>query len=72
MEAIAQPRLVFNEQRCKGCGLCVLSCPKQALEITGRLNSQGYAVAGMRQGRKCNSCAICARMCPDVAIEVWR
>lgn len=67
-----QSKLVFNEERCKGCGLCVLACPRKLLAISDRLNNQGYPVAECTDDEKCNSCALCAEMCPDVVIEVWK
>lgn len=66
------PKLEFREDRCKSCGLCVAYCPKECLEITGRLNPQGYRPVGLKEGAECTGCAICARMCPDVVIEVWK
>lgn len=66
------PKLVIREDRCKSCGICVVNCPKECLEITGRLNTQGYRSAGLKDPEACVGCAICARMCPDVVIEVWK
>jgi len=65
-------KISFREDRCKGCGLCVLSCPRNLLRISGRLNDQGYPVAEIIDLERCNSCGLCAEMCPDVVIEVWR
>ena len=39
-------KIVFqvNEEYCKGCGLCVVVCPKKILELSAeRTNSKGYA-----------------------------
>ena len=39
-------KLTFKEDVCKGCGLCVLACPKKILEISKtRLNRKGHAPA---------------------------
>lgn len=65
-------KLVFIEERCKGCGLCVLTCPRKILAISDRLNNQGYPVAELTDPEKCNGCALCAEMCPDMVIEVWK
>ncbi|MDR1043779.1 MAG: ferredoxin family protein [Candidatus Adiutrix sp.] len=66
-------RTVFNEDRCKGCGLCIEACPKKILAFAEhRLNHNGYQpVASLRPG-ECTGCAICARTCPDVVISVYR
>ena len=66
------PKLVIREDRCKSCSICVVNCPKECLEITGRFNAQGYQVVGLKDPEACVGCAICARMCPDVVIEVWK
>jgi 2-oxoglutarate ferredoxin oxidoreductase subunit delta len=67
-------KVVFNEERCKGCGLCILACPKKCLVISNKINNQGYTVAGLPEEEKdqCTGCALCAEMCPDVVIEVWK
>ncbi len=65
-------RVVFDEERCKGCELCVTFCPKNIIYLADRLNRQGYRPATVTEQEKCISCAICARMCPDCAIEVYK
>ena len=64
-------KLTFNEDRCKGCGLCVAACPKKLLSLskTG-FNKKGYSPVLCEQPDKCIGCAICATMCPDVIITV--
>lgn len=61
----------FNDERCKGCGLCVTVCPKSIVALDKeRLNSKGYNPAGVTEIEKCIGCAFCAMICPDCAIEV--
>lgn len=62
---------------CKGCGLCIIACPKQCIKISEGLNIKGYHPAEYTEEEKsedraCTGCALCAIMCPDVAIEVFR
>jgi len=45
---------------CIGCGLCVESCPQQAIMIVS-------ATANINQNR-CNQCRRCLEVCPKVAI----
>ncbi len=61
----------FNEEICKGCGLCVTVCPKKIVALDqGKLNKKGYNPAGVTDIEKCIGCAFCAMICPDCAIEV--
>jgi len=67
-------KLVIDENRCKGCALCVAACPKQLLRLSKRMNQYGFPAAEMIPDGEvaCTSCALCAQMCPDVAITVYR
>ena len=66
-------KVTFDTDRCKGCGLCVINCPKQILAIDrGKLNKKGHPVAYCTEPEACVGCASCAMMCPDVIIKVER
>ncbi|EGJ49428.1 4Fe-4S dicluster domain-containing protein [Desulfocurvibacter africanus] len=67
-------RIAIQEERCKGCLLCTLVCPKKIIVQSERINRFGYKVAEVREGDmdKCTGCASCAMICPDYAIEVWK
>jgi 2-oxoglutarate ferredoxin oxidoreductase subunit delta len=65
-------KVTFNEERCKGCELCVGACPKQIIRLADHFNSKGYRPAAVAEPEKCIGCAFCARMCPDVVIEVYK
>lgn len=65
-------RVVFDEEQCKGCELCVAFCPRNLLVMAERFNSKGYHPATIVNPEECNACTYCARMCPEVAIEVYR
>ena len=64
--------LVFEDDRCKSCGICVGFCPQKCLKITNKINNKGYKVAGLTDEDKCTACGTCFHMCPDVAITVYR
>lgn len=65
--------IIVNEERCKGCGLCVGACPKQILALSkDRINAKGYHPVEMIDKDKCTGCTSCAIMCPDVVITVER
>lgn len=66
------PRLDIDENRCKGCGLCTLACPKKLIVLSDKLNSLGYTPAFLNAVDNCTGCGLCAQMCPDVAIKLYR
>ena len=63
---------VIDNDRCKGCGLCVTVCPKKVLEITDQVNAKGYFPAFQARPDDCIHCSACCIMCPDVAITITR
>ncbi len=66
-------KVVFREDRCKGCQLCIRFCPKQIIEIDReKINQKGFYGVRVTDQSKCTGCASCAIMCPDVAIEIER
>ncbi len=65
-------KIVVNRERCKGCALCTLDCPKKSILLSQETNSQGFYPAELGSDQECTGCTLCAEVCPDVAIEVWR
>ncbi|MBQ4132984.1 MAG: 4Fe-4S dicluster domain-containing protein [Desulfovibrionaceae bacterium] len=67
-------RVVFLAERCKGCLLCTLACPKKIIEQSSRFNRNGYKVVEVSDENmsKCIGCAFCATVCPDCVITVYR
>lgn len=66
-------KVIFNEDCCKGCGLCVTACPKGIVSLEkDKINAKGYHPAGVKEQDKCIGCASCALMCPDTVITVER
>ncbi|MDA3846269.1 MAG: 4Fe-4S binding protein [Vallitaleaceae bacterium] len=63
-------RVTFNEERCKGCGLCTSACPKKIINLSNRINQKGYHPAEVMDMDSCIGCAMCATICPDVVITV--
>lgn len=64
--------VVVNTERCKGCNLCVVSCPVDVLALAKQVNAKGYNYAYMEQAEQCIGCASCAYVCPDACITVYK
>ena len=54
----------IEAEQCKGCGLCVASCPNKCLIIQENINSLGYQYADF-VGPNCTACGICYYVCPE-------
>ena len=66
------PKVVFDEERCKGCEVCTAFCPKGILAMADHFNSKGFRPATCTDQEKCIGCAFCARMCPDLTLEGYK
>ena len=70
--AEARGFVVVDTEECKGCGLCVESCPPKCLELTAELSHQGVHPA-QYLGEHCTGCGICFYCCPEPgAITVYK
>jgi 2-oxoglutarate ferredoxin oxidoreductase subunit delta len=54
--------VAINASWCKGCGICVAFCPRQAL-VLNQEKAQHIR-------ENCIVCGMCERYCPDLAITV--
>lgn len=64
--------IVVNTDRCKGCSLCVIACPKEVIALSKKVNPSGYAYVEQINPDGCIGCASCAIVCPDGCITVYR
>ena len=72
MPAVARGNIEINVEECKGCGLCVESCPPKCLELGDDLSPYGVHPA-QYAGEGCTGCGICFYCCPEPgAITVFR
>ena len=72
MAAQARGDITVNQEECKGCGLCVESCPPKCLVLLPELNTYGVHPAHYT-GENCTGCGICFYCCPEPgAITVYR
>jgi 2-oxoglutarate ferredoxin oxidoreductase subunit delta len=68
----ASGNVSIRMEECKGCGLCVESCPPKCLELVSELSSFGVHPARYL-GTGCTGCGICFYCCPEPgAITVYR
>ena len=59
-------------EECKGCGLCVESCPPKCLSLAAGMNAYGVHPA-QYAGEGCTGCGICFYCCPEPgALTVFR
>ena len=67
-------RIVIDEERCKGCGLCGTACQHALVVLDlSRLNGKGYHPAQLVDSAgRCTGCALCAVFCPEACITVYR
>ncbi len=61
LECKAMSKIMINEEKCKGCGLCQKSCPVKAIE--GELREKRVI-----NQEKCIKCGTCLASCPFKAI----
>ena len=70
---MAKGTVFFDQDLCKGCGLCVKACPVKIVSMdNSRINKKGYNPATVVDMDKCIGCTNCATMCPDSVITVER
>ncbi len=60
----AEPYPKINLSECKGCGRCVVACPKGVLALGERLNERGYRHV-VYAGGGCIGCGACYYTCPE-------
>ena len=69
---MAKGKVEVNQDECKGCGLCVESCPPKGMELSPELNHYGVHPA-MQMADVCTGCGICYYVCPEPgAITVYK
>jgi 2-oxoglutarate ferredoxin oxidoreductase subunit delta len=61
---------LIDQERCKGCMLCISACPKKILKMSNNINKQGSGYPECFDESKCIACTFCAIICPDSAIEI--
>jgi len=66
-------KLTLDKNRCVGCQICSLACPKEAIKVQKQPKIQGQKAKKAKIDvdlAKCNFCGICDITCPYGAIRV--
>ena len=71
-EDLIMPKIEIDRERCKGCGLCVMYCPRSCISQDKSVNKKGAYPAIFLNKEKCTGCSFCAIICPDMCIEVYK
>jgi 2-oxoglutarate ferredoxin oxidoreductase subunit delta len=64
--------IVVDNEKCKGCEVCVGACPTNVIGMAKEVNGKGYHFAYMVNEDACIGCANCAVVCPDGVITVYK
>jgi len=63
--------IIFDEEKCKACELCIAVCPKKIIALDkDKINKKGYHPAGVKDKDVCTQCTQCAVICPDIVIKI--
>jgi 2-oxoglutarate ferredoxin oxidoreductase subunit delta len=63
-------KINIDKEKCKGCGLCLIYCPKKNLELSRDFNSQGVLYVKCKSEAVCTGCGFCYLICPEAAIKI--
>lgn len=64
--------IVVDIEGCKGCEICMVTCPDQVIGMAKEVNGKGYHYSYMESPEKCTGCTNCAIVCPDGVITVYK
>ncbi len=62
----------IEKELCKSCGLCIVECKQNIIEISQDINKMGYRPVFIKDQSLCTGCTMCAVACPECAIEIYQ
>ncbi len=64
-------KIKIDRDRCKGCELCIIHCPRGCIQKSETLNLRGVYPAVFEEKKdKCTGCSFCVIVCPDCCITI--
>ena len=70
---MARGFVTLEQDRCKGCALCVEVCRPGILAMsTTEFNGKGHRPVQVTDMEGCTGCSLCAMVCPDIVFSVYR
>ena len=58
----------IDQNRCKGCDLCLKMCPERVFEETQKIGGKGFKLREPVNTEDCSRCGLCQYFCPEEAI----
>ena len=58
----------IDQERCKGCDLCLSLCPTGVFQETQEIGAKGFRLRIPEPSRHCSNCGLCKYFCPEEAI----
>jgi len=65
-------KITIDQDKCKGCLLCVGFCPKGLIKKSKELNKRGLNFVEFVGNEECVGCMMCALICPETCIEIYK
>lgn len=56
-------KVSIDGRLCKGCGLCLTTCPRQVFQETEGVGALGFRLIRVASPEKCTSCGLCELFC---------
>lgn len=60
-----RPEVLVTEALCKGCGRCIVACPKHAISFGVGINQVSGLTPVHIDAELCNHCGLCMSACPE-------
>jgi len=62
------PEIRIDQERCKGCDLCLKLCPKGVFQESQEVGAKGFRLIIPELSRQCSNCGLCKYFCPEEAV----